>query len=172
MLTLLFFSHAHANNIDTPIDENDSIYKYSALENKLSFRDFPNNTDVASSKEQSIQSNNVSTEPGDVSVKLENITERQNFSIEQINNAMNVLTNRDKVTTFFIGNNLGILKFQLVQIKDMIYSLEDLSLKSSTNKIEIDNQVNLLKEEEKKVEDFLLEQENKFSLFGWFVNIL
>jgi hypothetical protein len=105
--------------------------------------------------------------------KLQNASEKQDFSTIQINNAINVLENRSGLATFLVGNNLGVLKFQLVQVKDQIYVLNALSqmAQNNTDKIQIDNQIKFLQEEQKKVEN-VLEQKNQFSLFGWFTYAL
>lgn len=171
VLALLFFSHAFASEVNSSIDSIDkdnSIYKYNALENKISFSSLIN---VENLPEKYLKSDKLSD---DFIKQLQNITEKQNFSINKTENAINTIQNRNKLKTFLIGNNLGILRFQLVQIKDQTYLLGILTLETENNmnKIQIDNHIKLLKEEQIKVEEFILEQENKFSLFGWFVTIL
>ncbi len=86
---------------------------------------------------------------------------------------MNVLENRSGLATFFVGNNLGVLKFQLVQVNDQIYVLNTLLGESQDDvtKSQINGQIKFLQEEQIKVENSLL-QNNKFSLFGWFANTL
>lgn len=176
LLTLFPFWRTQATEINNSSNEYDSIYRYNALENKISFSDFIHNQvlfpDLENKGEEILLKNNELQD--NFKKELQIITEKQNFSIEQIEDAVNVLKDRNEFKTFLIGNDLGILRFQLVQIKNQTILLSVLALKSvnSLNKIQIDHQVKLSKEEGIKVENLILEQENKFSLFGWFVNIL
>ena len=169
ILTLLFFSNASAAEVTNPINEYDSIYRYNALENKISFAGFPNNnTDNLAEK---LPAESVLSVPDNPLKELQDVTEKQNSSIEKSENAINAIENRNGFKAFLMGNNLGILKFQMVQMRDQASLLEALSLKSqdNINKIQIDKQIKSLKEEQIKVENFILEKDNKFSLFGWLV---
>ena len=167
-LSLLFFSNTNAAEIGNFPDNN--IYKYNALENNLSFFDLTSNAN-------NLTENKL---PGSQELlaelvkNLQDVTAKQNLSTLQANEAIDTLKNKNGVITFLVGNNLGVLKFQLVQIKDQIYQLNALTpgLEDNIIKIQIDSQVKSLKEEQMKVENFLLEQNKKFSLFGWFVTIL
>ncbi len=87
---------------------------------------------------------------------------------------MNSLKDRSDVTTFLIGDDLGVLRFQLVQIKGQTLTLKSLlsKTKDDDNKVQINSLIKVSEEEQNKVGDFLLSQENKFSLFGWFVHII
>ena len=175
LLSLLFFSSTFASVPNSPINEYDSMYRYNSLENKSNFRSLANNNvDSLEEKHLKNSENEDSESPDDITKKLQDITEKQNYSIEKIENALNALENRNQVKTFLIGKNLGILRFQLVQIKDQAYLLDALipQTKDSTINFQINNQIKVLKEEQIKVENFILEQENKFSLFGWFVKML
>ena len=112
--------------------------------------------------------------PEDGTNKLQDITDKQNYSTQQIDEAINTLKKRNRIRTFLIGNKLGTLKFQMVQIKDQATLLEALALKTeyTKNKIQIASQVKFLREEQGNVENFIREKENEFSLFGWLVNSL
>ena len=169
LFVLLPFLNAQAAEINNLINQYDNIQKYYALENKSSFPNLPNNTD--SLKKELPRGNGPSS---DITKELQDITLKQDFSIMQIDNAISILKNRNGIKTFFLGNKLGTLKFQLVQIKNQIHLLDALALKSqdSINTIQINNQAASLRKEQAKVESFVLEQDNKFSLFGWFVNSL
>lgn len=169
-MTLLVFLplfNAQAANVSDPANEYDSMYRYNALENKVSFANY-------NFKDSTVLFPELGNVPDDVANKLQDIAEKQNFSTEQIDNAISVLKDENGFKTFLVGNNLGVLKFQLVQIKSNASELNALVLinKDSANKMQIDTQIKSLKEEQAKVENLILEQENKFSLFGWFVNIL
>ena len=181
ILSLLFFPSAFGNAEAEPKNENDSLYKYNALESKISFFDL-NSSDVKSSdslvnEESSVLINQKSKEElveEEVKEEFQNLTEKINYSMGRIETAVKALENKNRLGTFLIGNNLGILKFQLVQIKDQAYLLETLNKKTEDGdlKIKIDKQVKLLQEEQERVVNFILERESKFSLFGWFRTML
>ncbi|MFA6353424.1 MAG: hypothetical protein WCW93_00610 [Candidatus Paceibacterota bacterium] len=165
---LLFSFTALANDTNYPINEYDSIYRYNALENKTSF--MPSNP--GDDSDQSDVMSPVNNELTDDIKKLKDIIERQNSSIEQSENAMKNIMNRNGVETFLLGNNLGILKFQMVQMEDQGYKLKALAFttKDSTLEIKIKNQIDILNKEKSKVENFIYQRDNNFSLFGWLVN--
>jgi hypothetical protein len=162
VFTLLFSSTTYANETI-----NDSqIRKSNALENTLSFNNLINpiqekTTEIILVPESDLK-------------KLENILENEKFSISMIEEATNNLNKRSGIKTFFIGNNLGILKFQLIQIKDQEYVLTNLSEKiTDTENINLINKkIEFLKEKQVEITTFINKQEKKFSLFGWLVNFL
>lgn len=165
-ITPFFFSSVFAVEINSTPNENDSIYRYNALENNVSFTNLQDiDTDIL---KQELPINN---KLDDFTKKLQDITLKQNFSTIQINNAIDAIKNRSGLKTFLIGNSLGILRFQSVQIKDQVSLLKNLILETEdkTIQLQIENQIKSSEQEQKKVENFILEQENKFSLFGWFV---
>lgn len=169
LFVLLPFLNAQATEINNPINEYDSMYRCNALENHTSFYDTINIKN--NSEEKSFKNIEILT---DVTKELQDITKKQDFSTEQIENTINTLKNKNEIQTFLIGNDLGTLRFQLIQIKGLTSMLDILVLKTEDNaiKIQIDDQVKSLKEEQKKVESFVLEQKSKFSLFGWLVTSL
>jgi hypothetical protein len=154
---LLFTFTALANDTGLPINENDSIYKYNALENKTSMltNTIDNTSELARDTE-----------------KLKDIIEKQNSSIEKSENSMKNIRGKSGVQTFLLGNDLGILKFQMVQMGDQGYRLQALALKIKDPALEIiiKNQIDILNKEKNKVENFIHERDNDFSLFGWLVN--
>lgn len=162
---LLPFSGALAYD-DTSVHADNDIYKYNALENKASFREMLGDSDVLEGK-----SFEVVDLPVDVVKELENITKKQNISVERISVTMKTIKGRNVLRTFFIGNNLGTLRFQLVQIEDQIYLLETLAPKTNDviTQNQINSQIKSLTEEKAKIEDFILEQDGKFNLFGWLI---
>lgn len=166
VLPMIFFSSISlANEIDNPAKEYDSMYMYNALENKVNF--FSTKNQVAILLGENIADN-------DNTKKLENITEKQTDSIEKSDQAMSTIEDTTWVRTFLLGNSLGVLRFQVVQMKDETTSLEALALKPeyAKNQIQIASQVKLLKEKQEQVENFIREKENEFSLFGWLANSL
>ena len=165
VLFLLFFSNnAFALEVNNPINEYDSIYKYNALENKNSFPNLATTDDPTSIISTVKELPKVNDLSNDVLKGLQDVSEKHNFSAEQIDNAISSIKSRSGLKTFLVGNSLGVLKFQLAQTKDQILTLNALTLKTtdSTMKIQIDSQIKLLQEEQVKVENFLLEQNNKF----------
>ena len=160
-------------------DTNDSIYRYNALESQMSFAyafpNFSNNSEESKTTLEEDFADETDQNLADkVASELKDITEKQNFSMEQIDTAMDTLKNQNLVKTLIIGNNLGILKFQLAQISDLISLLQMLGDKNADNeqKIGIDNQIKVLESEKNKVESFVVEQERQFSLLGWFTRML
>lgn len=170
ILPIIFFSsNSLAGEQGNPANEYNSIYRYNALENKIYFSDTTNNVDILAKKLPG------DTESIDNTAKeLKDITEKQNSSIEKTENIIDTLENRSGLKTFMIGNSLGTLRFQLVQIKEHATLLEALALRSqySSYMLQINNQFKIVKEEQLKVEDLILEHKDKFSLFGWFVKML
>lgn len=172
ILPIIFLSSSYFAFASTPnnsTNEYDSMYRYSALENKTSFSNTTNTKDISAEKLPEV------AEPLNITVKeFRDIIKKQNSSTEKTNNLINTSANRSGLKTFLIGNNLGILRFQLVQIKDEASLLEALALKTeySAYILQIDNQFKLLKKEQVEVEDLILKQEGEFSLFGWFVKML
>lgn len=168
LFLLLFSNKVLALEVTNSINENDSMYQYNALENKNFFPSLAVADTINSVVKELPKGGEL---PDDITTKLQNINEKQDFSIIQINNAIDTLKNRSGVKTFLVGNSLGILKFQLVQIKDLISTLNALNKKTEdiTIKVKINNQTELLKEEQAKVENFILEQKDRFSLLGWLV---
>ena len=171
ILTIMSFSFCSsvlAQNI--PVDQYDSIYQYNALQNKIHF---PETGNVAIIPEVALSNNNTAT-IDDNAKKLKDITEEQNISTEKSDNAITAIENGGSLKTFFIGNKLGTLKYQLVQMKEENRVLVVLALdaKDSATENQINNQVESLKKQQVKVENFILKQEKGFSLFGWLVSSL
>lgn len=173
---------AQTNNPVITYDNIDSMYKYNALENKISFSNTTNTTNV--SIENNLISNIPEITPQNTEINIpiqknimeevNNITVKYNYSKQQIDDAMNRIKNRTTLGTILLGTDLKVLKFQVVQLKDQIYELKTLALKtnSTAEKNQIDIQNEQITQEENGVENFILVQQNKFSFFGWFVSIL
>lgn len=161
---LSFNSTASAQNM--PIDQNDSIYKYNALENKVNFLNNTDDLNKESPEDVVFVDDNIK--------KLEDITKQQTSSIEKSEDAMTTINNTSALRTFIIGNRLGILKFQLVQMEDQSNVLKMLALETTDNttKENINAQIEILRKEQEKVKNFILEQDNKFILFGWLIAAL
>ena len=166
ILPIIFFSSISlANEIDNPREEYDSFYKYHVLESKVSV--FKPESDTAVLLEEN-------TADTDNIKKLENITERQIGSIEKTAPNMRAIEDITRVRTFLLDNPSGVLRFQMVDMKNQTASLEALALKREyiKNKTQTDNQVKILREKQERVENFSREKENEFSLFEWVVSSL
>ncbi len=152
--------------VDYPESEYGSIYKYNALENKNLFVYAKNETTASIEKTlPPAQETNLDIE------KLKDITKKQADSIKQSEDSMRIVGNKSGMKRFLVGDNLGTLKFQMVQMKDQRYNLNILLSKtdSADIKTQINSQIETLIREEKKVENFILQTESKFSLFGWLI---
>jgi len=178
IFALMIFSSVSANIEEPSVQssEDESMYKYNALENKISLVELAKSSDIVLEEQPETEENVTTTNETKLSFddELKAITKKQNFSIAEIAKAISALEDRNEVKTFLIGNNLAVLRFQLVQIREQMVLLEKLSTKTDVTltKIQIYDQIDSLKEEQKKVEEFISDQKNEFSVFGWFVNLL
>ena len=170
VFTLLFCSSVSASEIDNSLNQYSSTYKYSAIENTAPFPNLASNVNISDSQ----ISVNVDIPEISFDKKLQNIVDAYNSSKDQIDNAMDKINNKNGVVTVLVGSNLGILKFQIVQINNQILELKRLGVETAfiTEKNKISPQLKILTEEQIKVGDFIFLNENKFSLFGWFVALL
>jgi hypothetical protein len=179
ILILSASTGAFAVAIDGSIDEYDydSIHRYNALENRILFA-LP---DLENDERRTTTAENLPLEDltrkqmqDHIAEELKEITQKQDFSIEKISNAMKALEKQNGVKTFLVGNDLKVLRFHLAQIKDLISLLDVLAIKNqeADRKTIIEEQIKFLKKQEITVGGFISEHEKRFSLFGWFVKIL
>jgi hypothetical protein len=147
------------------LSKDSSIYKYNTLENKLSNLNHIVDPAESTSSQVTVDS---------FMVESNNIAKKQNLSQEQVKEAIDRIESSSKLRTFLVENKLGTLRFQLVQVEDQVHSLRILVVEEIgiENKILIDKQIQVAKEEQKKIEDFLTGHDKQFSLFGWFVGLL
>ena len=115
-------------------------------------------------------------EKGEVSDKLKTISDEQNNSKENVANTINKIQNRSKVKTFLIGSdykNIGQVRSEIVKTDNQIDQLNGLLEKTTNvdNKKVLEGQIQTLEEQQQKVNDVLATNENKFSLFGWFLKL-
>ncbi|MEO5635463.1 MAG: hypothetical protein ABIS26_00965 [Candidatus Paceibacterota bacterium] len=189
-LSLLVFTNASASTITNTdkIPESESMYKYGALESNIPFAVLASNTELGNISAENKVSNTLNdgalssnASPFDTynrdlfEKELEDTIDKQAFSVETLETTMNNINrNNHGFKTFLLGTNLGILKFQLAQIKDQAALLKKMSKETqdAADQALITEHQKILIEEQGKVEDFLFQQENRFSLFGWIINIL
>ena len=109
----------------------------------------------------------------DIVKDIENTTEKQKISVEKTEEAMRQIENTE-IKSFLLGTNVGMLRFQVIQMKDEIYHLKTLlsQTENYSEKTTISGQIQYGEQEQVKVENFINQQKSKFSLFGWFMNLL
>ena len=171
IIALFFFAGAsvfavEANNISSKYN---SMYRYNALENNVSFSNLKE-VEVDILQEKLLESN----ELDNFTKKLEDTTLKQNFSVAQVESILDVFKNKNGLKNFMIGSSLGVLKFQVTELKEQIIKMNILKTKTEDDgiKVKIDDQIKFLIEKQIKAEDFILEEESKFSLFRWFLAML
>ncbi len=120
---------------------------------------------------------NVATgEQGGIGEKVRVIANAQNDSKDNVANAIDAINNRSGLKTFFIGTdykNVGQLRSEMVKTGNQIDQLTAL-IDQTTNtedQATIQTQIQTLEQGRQKINDFLKENESKFSLFGWFVKL-
>lgn len=104
------------------------------------------------------------------------IAQQQNETKDRASDLINAVENRNKVKTFFIGTsykNLGELRSQMVQTRNQIEQLKQLVEKTENegDKTELQNQIQVLEQEQMNINNFITQNESKFSLFGWAVKL-
>ncbi len=165
-IPLFFFAGAFGVHAQESINVYDSLHQYNALENKVALIKLLN-IEIVNSAVNTIP-------PEEIIKELEDMKLKTKTSLSHTKNAMNTIKNSNELKKFLIGDNLGILKFELVQIEGQIAMLAALRIntKDPSLQIQIDSQIDTLRQEQKKVEGFVLGQDKKFSLFGWLVATL
>ncbi|MFA5188399.1 MAG: hypothetical protein WC460_03485 [Patescibacteria group bacterium] len=104
------------------------------------------------------------------------IAQAQNDTKEQEAQAIDKINSRGKITTFLIGSdykNLGMLRSQMVTTQNQINQLTALLAKTTdpATKASLQAQIQVLTQEQQKINDFIKTNESKFSLFGWLVKL-
>lgn len=104
------------------------------------------------------------------------IAQEQNQVREKIADEIESIQERNKIKTFLFGSNyknLGALRSEMVQTRNRLEKLTRL-MEQTTNeadKTELQNQIQTMEEERLRIENFVEENESKFSLFGWLVKL-
>ena len=115
-------------------------------------------------------------EKGGIGEQVRVIAQAQNQSATTTVQAMEEVQTRSKIETFIFGpdyKNLGALRSEMVQTNNRLEQLTRLmkSVKNEGDKTELRNQILALEQEQTKIEEFIVAQEGKFSLFGWLVKL-
>lgn len=105
------------------------------------------------------------------------IAQQQNQSEQTIIQAMEKIQTRSQIRTFFFGpdyKNLGVIRSEMVQTRNRLDQLKRLAsqIQNEGDKKELQNQVQVLEQEQVKIENFIRAQEGKVSLLGWVVKLL
>lgn len=116
---------------------------------------------------------NAADREGGIGEQVRVIAQQQNESASTTIQAIEKVQSRSKIKTFLFGSdykNLGALRSEIVQTRNRIDQLNRL-IQNATNTAEIQAQIQTLEQEQTKIENFIKEQEGKFSLFGWLVKL-
>lgn len=109
---------------------------------------------------------------GGIGDQVREVAKEQNDSKDRVSQAIDAIQNRSKIMTFFLGTdykNIGQIRSEIVQTNNRIEKLSGLldttsAIQPSTSTAaEIAN----LKLEQEKLNTFVTQNENTFSLFGW-----
>jgi len=118
----------------------------------------------------------VADREGGIGKQVRIIAQQQNQSVTTTIQAMDKVQTRSKIKTFLFGSdykNLGALRSEMVQTRNRIDQLNRIlgNIQNATDTAEIQAQMQTLEQEQTKIENFIKAQENKISLFGWFVKL-
>lgn len=115
-------------------------------------------------------------EQGRIGEEVRAVAQAQNEIKDKIADEIDKIQNRSKVKTFLIGmdyKNIGQLRSDMVKTRNQAEQLKRLldKITSEESKATLQEQIQALEQEQQKIGDFLNANENKFSLFGWFVKL-
>ena len=121
--------------------------------------------------------NKIATKDRGIGKELREVAKEQNESKEKAVEAIEKIGKRNQLKTFFIGTdykNLGALRSAMVTIDNHIARLMKARNRvvSGTNATSLDKQIEALQAERSKIESFIKTNEDRFSLFGWFMKSL
>jgi len=113
---------------------------------------------------------------GGIGQQVRVIAELQNDTKDKTAEEIKIVENRSEVKTFFFGSdfkNLGDLRSQIVQTRNQIAQLTRLADKAENDqdKAELESQIQTLEQEQTNIDNFVTQNEDKFSLFGWVVKL-
>ena len=113
---------------------------------------------------------------GGIGEEVRQIAQEQEDSLERVAETIENIGKRGKFTTFLIGTdykNIGALRSELVTAENHINRLEKAieRIEIEDTKIELAAEIETLNEVKANTELFIKENEDKFSLFGWFVKL-
>ena len=108
--------------------------------------------------------------------QIRTVAQHQNQFETTTVQAMEKIQTRSKIKTFFFGTdykNLGTLRSEMVQTRNRLEQLNQLmeNVQNEGDQTELQNQIQILGQEQTKIESFIKAHEGKFSLFGWLVKM-
>ncbi len=108
--------------------------------------------------------------------EVKEVAESEEDQSEGIKEKMNKVEQRSRLKTFFIGSdykNLGQLRSELVTTENNLERLNKSMERttSATIKTDLENQIKNLQTIKEKADLFVKNNENRFSLFGWFLKL-
>ncbi|MFC1615016.1 hypothetical protein ACFL22_00465 [Patescibacteria group bacterium] len=114
---------------------------------------------------------------GDAGEEVREVAREQGDSKERVAEVIDNIEKRGKFKTFLIGTdykNIGALRSELVTTENQINRLEKAveRIVVEDAKAELNAEIETLNEAKSATESFIQENEDKFSLFGWFVRLL
>jgi hypothetical protein len=118
----------------------------------------------------------VADREGGIGSQVRVIAQQQNESKEKVAGGIEAVENRGKVKTFLIGTdykNLGKLRSEMVKVKNQTGQLNRLAEKAENeeSRNELQSQAQVLQQEQINIQNFIDENEDNFSLFGWAVKL-
>jgi len=112
----------------------------------------------------------------DIGEQVRNVAREQDDSETTTTEAIKKIESRSAIKTFLVGTdykNIGVLRSQIVKTQARIDQLARLfdRVGTSTVSASATEQLQLLKQTENKLLNFISSNENKFSLFGWLAKL-
>jgi hypothetical protein len=113
---------------------------------------------------------------GGIGEQVRVIAQEQNQTREKIADQIESIQDRNRIKTFLFGSNyknLGALRSEMVQTRNRLEKLFGLMEQTANeaDKAELQNQIQIMEEERLRIENFVEENEGRFSLFGWLVRL-
>lgn len=108
--------------------------------------------------------------------EVRKIANEEEYSASTTTEAIEKIEGRSPIKTFLIGTdykNIGVIRSQIAKTQARIDQLSRLLDQATTSTVSssTNQQLQVLKQTEDKLANFISEHENKFSLFGWLVRI-
>lgn len=118
----------------------------------------------------------VADREGGIGQQVRVVAQQQNDTKDKTAEEIKTVESRSEIKTFFFGSdfkNLGDLRSQMVQTRNQIAQLTRLADKAENDqdKTELQSQIQTLNQEQASIETFIIQNESKFSLFGWAVKL-
>ncbi len=118
----------------------------------------------------------VANRQGGIGAEVREIAREQEESAATTTEAIKEIEDRGGFKTFLIGSdykNIGKIRSELANTEKRIERLEAAvgKLPAGADKTELENQITALKQAQADLNEFVEENEDKFSLFGWMVRL-